>query len=357
MSITAQSAIVGFGPQTAMESVATTWYRHRATMVDLDIQDEVREGPPEVGGIPVPTLPYKAGPIVAGGFTVQPRLQETLGWLLYGAFGDVDTDAAVTGSHGYDHQFEFVSGNESYIPWMSFRKHIPAADNDLATDLGQIMKDCKIVGLTLTLPNDGPVAARVDVLGRDFALDSAPSSWTWHNTMEPWDSIPISTVLEGYLKIAGAELPVVAATVGIQNVPLDLRQERVWGSPYLEDVTIVQRRFVFDLTVKYKNPQLYRSLLTGAASAVDTWSAHPYTGTFEVKAVSSVNMTGVDEPYSLSFFGTEVMMSQVGGITLAGNQSILMRFAGVALDTSNVAGYAYARLHNLESAYSWPAAS
>jgi len=136
MSVTAASATIGFGAQAGKGEIATSYYRHRATMVDLDVMDETREGAPEVGGVPVPTFPYKAGPVVAGGFTIQPRLQDTVGWLLYGLMGNVNS----TVDNPHNHVFGFAS-EPSYVPWMSFRKHIPRKEGNVDTDLGQIYKD------------------------------------------------------------------------------------------------------------------------------------------------------------------------------------------------------------------------
>jgi hypothetical protein len=357
MGITAASAIIGFAPQAGMGDFSPPyWYKHRATMVDLDVMDEVREGVPEIGGVPVPTFPYKAGPVVAGGFTIQPRLESTLGWLLYGLMGAVDSD-----DDDYDYSENIVkhifgfAAEPSYVPWMSFRKHIPPKEANPATDLGQIFRDCKIVGASLVLPNDAPLTMRVDVLGREFELDHAPDQWSWENEFESWESIPVGCQTGGWLKIGdgGDELPVVAATVGFQNVPLDIRQERVYGSPFLEDVTIVQRRLAYDMTVKWNNPDLYAALLTGSAVGTE-WSGKPYTTSFEVKAVSPMNTPEDIEPYSLVVAANKVMMSQVGGLTLAGNQSILLRFAGVALETDPDIAYATFTLRNLVPEYIWP---
>lgn len=347
MSITAQAGILGFGPQVAKGTLATTWYRHRALSIDLDVQDDVREGPPEVGGIAVPTFPYKSGPIVSGGFTLQPRLEDTLGWMLYGLLGDVDTTPA--GGGVYDHVFK-MSPSSAFVPWMSFRKHIPAVDNDYATDLGQIFKDCKMVGGTLVLPNDAPVNMRADVLGREFVLADDPDAWVWANTFEHWESIPVACQTDGVITIGGDDMPVVAMNVGFTNVPLDIRQERIYGDPFLEDVTIIQRRLTYDMTVKWKNSELYRKVLTGTVNGTQ-WSGTPHTGAMHVKTVSSVNMPSTSERYSLTIDADEVMMTQVGGIQLAGNQSILMRFTGVGLEATNYANFT---LHNKVASYVWP---
>jgi len=49
-------------------------------------------------------------------------LIDSVGWLLYGLLGSVDPpglwDVYTTSS-------QFAAGDNNYVPWMSFRKHIP----------------------------------------------------------------------------------------------------------------------------------------------------------------------------------------------------------------------------------------
>ena len=131
---------------------------------------------------------------------------------------------------------------------------------------------------------------------------------------------------------------------------MDLRQERVDGSPYLDDITIVQRRLVYEMTVKWHNPDLYATLLTGSPTGT-AWTSTPHTASFSVKTVSSTDMPLEIEPYSLTIDADEIMMSQVGGLQLAGNQSVMMRFSGVALEANNYASFT---LRNKVSSYVWP---
>lgn len=358
MSVTAQSGTIGFGPQTGKGVICPNtdpdygtnyWHRHRAVMVDLDAVDDVREGPPEVGGVAVPTFPYKAGPVVAGGMSIQPRLIDSFGWLLYGMLGSVDTD--VDYGDVYNHVFQFAAGDNNFVPWMSFRKHIPRKDNGPDTDLGILFKDCKIVGGTLALPNDSPIGMRLDVIGREFALEADPTLWEWAHVFESWESIPVACQTEGFLKIDNEDLPIVQAQIGFQNVPLDLRQERIYGDPYLEDVTVVQRRLTFDVVVKWNDAQLYRKVLTGAATGVDTWDGHPYTAALKMRTVSSTDMPSEAGKYFLEVEAPECMMTQVGGIALAGSQAVMLRFAGVALENTP---YCKFTLHNKVPSYTWP---
>jgi hypothetical protein len=365
MTTTAQAGIFGFGPQVTkgtkvLDTVGNGYFRHRGTMIDLGPVDDSRIGQPEVGGVPLPTLPYKGGVIVQGGATLNPRLESSIGWLLYGAFGYVTSAAG--GGTTRDHTFGLSPTNPSYVPWMGFRKFIP---NDVpAKILGEQYHDCKIVGLTLTLPNDDLISARVDVIGRTFDM-SAGSACTWGTStgstsgwkattgeFESYESIPIGCNTGGGITVNGTELPVLAATVSIQNIPVDLRQERVYGDPYLDNITIVGRAVALDLTVKWNDPDLYRSILTGAASGT-TWSPKPFIAPVVITAVSPDNIVGEAEPYSLTISIAKAMLALNGSVQLAGNQAVIMRFTGTALEyPGNTAVTAV--LTNKVTSYTWP---
>jgi hypothetical protein len=352
MAVTAAAGIVGFGPQNGKSTdvgyaPATEFYRHKATQVDLAVLDDTRLGDPEVGGRPVPTFPYKAGIMVAGGATLQPRLEDTLGWLLYALMGDVTT----VGAADYTHTFTF-SNDPSEVKWMTFKKYIPKKDGVVGTDVGEIYEDCKLTGMSFTLASDAPLQTRLDVLGRTFELDHNADLWAWENTYEDYPTIPIGCHTSGYIEVEGERLPIVQATVSFANQPLDARSERVYGSPYLEDITIVQRQLSFDLLVKWNNPELYTQVLTGQPTGTE-WSAQPFVGSFEVKMATfeTVGETGVE--YSLTIRCPVAMLAMNGGITLAGGQAVMMRFNGIALD--NDAEYAEFVLVNGVQEYAWPA--
>ena len=148
MSITAQAGVLGFGIQAggAKGGSVTNWYKHRSADIDLAVMDDARIGPPEIGGVPTPTIPYKAGVAVSGGATIYPRLENTFGWLLLCALGDCSTiaDKDIDGADHvglYAHTFKFKSGAESFVPYMGFRKVIPHSDHTKA--LGEpVMGNC-----------------------------------------------------------------------------------------------------------------------------------------------------------------------------------------------------------------------
>lgn len=359
MAITSQAGVFGFGPQSAKETVATTLYKHRAADIDLAIMSDDRLGPPEVGGSPVPTIPYRAGVMAAGGATISPRLANTFGWLLQGVAGDVTTTSGqdvfgVTDASMYHHTFAFDTTSESFVPWMTFYKEIPAAL--IADRIGETYIDCKVIGMTTTLPNDGLIQSRVDVIGRmatgtQFQLN--PSVTFGNTNYEDYQSIPIGSVIGGYIKVPGfssEDLPVAAATLSLQNAPLDIRQEKVYGSPFLEDVTIVGRSLTVDLIVKWKDPQLYRSIITGSTSGT-AWTVTPFVQDLDVFAMTGLNASAIS-PWQLRFKAPQIMYQMVGGIRLAGNEAVMIRLQGTAIKGTQ----AYYEIHlgNTHPAYVWP---
>lgn len=359
MAVTAQAGTFSFGGQAAKGTISSTFYRHRAVDIDLATLSDDRLGPPEVGGTPTPTIPYRAGVTAAGGATIAPRLESTLGWLLYGTCGAIATtnDEDVLGNTVtgmYNHEFKFAT-NQSFIPYMSFRKEVPGSASDGSDDLGESFVDCKIINAAFALPNDGLITTRVDVLGRGVGQNFEDNpSWTYDNTFEDYNSIPIGCVTAGYVQIpnySGTDLPIIAGNVVLTNAPLDMRQEKVFGSPYMEDVTVVSRRLVVDLILKWEDPELYRSILTGATNGTQ-WTTAPFVEDLDVYTLSADDATGLSTPWGLRFQAPSVMYQVVGGIQLAGNQSVALRVTGTALASST--DYFTVNLGNTTTQYVWP---
>lgn len=358
MAITSQTGIFSFGPQVAKGTIASTFYQHRGSDIDLATLSDDRLGPPEVGGQPTPTIPYRAGVMASGGALINPRLENTLGWLFYGALGAVATTAdkdvlgnTVTGM--YDHEFTFAT-DAGYVPWMSFRKWIPGAA--AADEFGESFQDCKIVALTVALPNDGLINARVDALGTAEGQNFYEQpSWSYGNTQfEDYESIPIGCVTGGYLKVpsySATALPVTQGTVTLQNAPLDIRQEKVFGSPYLEDVTIIGRQMTVDLVIKWTDPDLYQSILTGSTTGTQ-WVAQPFVSDLDIYSVSSVDAPSLSTPYGLRIRADSVMYQVQGGIRLAGGQAVMLRVTGTAIAGGSY--YAKFNIGNKVTEYAWP---
>ena len=359
MAVTAQAGIFGFGPQGAMEEAATLFWKHKATLIDLGINDDIRVGPMEIGSGPFPTFPYKAGYVVGGGVELMPRLHDSIGWLLYATLGDCST-AGTHPNDVYTHTFKPLAADKSFVRWLSLRKYIPRKENDPVTDIGELYTDVKPIGLALTLPNDQPITARWDFMGREFTLVDDISPWTWQNAnYENWDSIPVGCELGGFIKFTGGgltdeELPVVGARVTFANQNLDIRQEKVYGSPALEDITIIQRQITFDCTIKWNNPGLYKAILTGS-NVGSAWSSNPMTGEMDIAMVGTgIAGSGTDK-YQLNIAAQNIMWQMNGPIQLAGGQAIIARFTGTALEP-DAGDYATFILKNEATGYSWPLA-
>ena len=359
MAITAQAGVFGFGPQSEKETAASTLFKHRAADIDLAVVSDDRLGPPEIGGTPTPTIPYRAGVMAVGGATISPRLENTFGWLLYGVAGDSTVTSGedvfgTTTTDFYHHEFAFDTAAEGTIPWMTFYKEIPGVT---ATDyLAETYEDCKVIGMTLSLPNDGLIQARVDVIGRmatGTQFENNPST-TFGNTLyEDFESIPIGSVPGGYIQLpdySATDLPVVAATVSFQNAPLDIRQEKVFGSPYLEDVTITGRALTVDMVVKWQDPDLYRSILTGSTTGTQ-WTACPFVSDLDIYALTGDCIDGGD-PWQLRITAPQVMYQMVGGIRLAGNEAVMVRLTGTAIKGTE--DYYTIHLGNTTASYTWP---
>lgn len=357
MAVTAQAGTFSFGGQTGKGTVASTFYRHRAADIDLATISDDRIGPPEVGGVPTPTIPYRAGVMAAGGAMINPRLEDTIGWLLYGAAGSVATTAdenvfGTTDTGLYHHVFKFASA-AGFVPYMSFRKEVPGQTS--ADDLGETFQDCKIVNMTVALPNDGLITSRVDVLGRaaDTNFTTNPS-WSYDNTFEDYPSIPIGSVTGGYLKVptySANELPITAATVTLTNAPLDIRQEKNFGSPYLDEVTVVGRSLTVDMILKWVDPELYRDIITGSTTGTQ-WTAAPYVSDLDILTVSPNDIVGLNNPYQLRIQAPAVMYQVQGGIRLAGNQAVMLRVTGTALASTQ--DYIQFHVANEATQYVWP---
>lgn len=360
MAVTAQAGVFSFGAQTGKGTLSATFYQHRASDIDLATISDDRLGPPEVGGVPVPTIPYRAGVMAAGGAMINPRLENTLGWLLYGALGavtsTVDTDVFEVASTGANHHiFKFATA-QGFVPYMSFRKEVPGELT--ANDVGEQFQDCKIVSLAIAFPNDGLITSRVDVLGRAAGtnFDHSPDAWSYENTeFEAYPSIPIGSVTGGYLKIpdfSATALPVTAANITLTNAPLDIRQEKNYGSPYLDEVTIVGRSLTADLILKWKDPELYAKIITGATDGTN-WTAAPFVSDLDIYALSPNDISGaITSPYELRVEAPLMMYQVQGGIRLAGNEAVMLRVTGTAI--AGTEDYCQFHLANEETQYVWP---
>lgn len=353
MSTIPTASIVAIGPQAGKEQAAATFYKHPATAADMTEIDDVRVSPPEISGVPVPSLPYSVGPIVQGGIRLNPRLAGVIGWYLYALTGNCTTTSDSPESGVNSHVF--AVGTSTDIPYITARELVHG--NVAANDFGRDMSDSKLVTAQFSIGNDGLLPVGFGFMGRKYKHYTATevATWTWGNADEPDASVPISAVDGAYLKVPGLsadDLPIAGGTVTFTNQPNDIRFERVYGSPYINDVSIISKAITFEFNLIYEDPDVYRAILDGSASGSE-WTPQPFTSSVDLLLRSPSNIGSTSTPYSLRLQVPNVMFSVNKGLTLAGNQSVILSVTGTAIKPAS-GNYATLTLVNDYAAYTWP---
>lgn len=130
MSVPAQGVTFSIAPQSAKVGDGTftvgshNWYRFRVPTL-MGFGNQIQQVLPlEMGGVIVPTGAFKSGAFAAGQVDIIPRLENTIGYLLLGALGNVSsvTGARYTAS-GWQpqagvngHLFRFNPSDSAEIP-------------------------------------------------------------------------------------------------------------------------------------------------------------------------------------------------------------------------------------------------
>lgn len=327
MSINAQSAVFSFAPQTAKIGDGTftvsahNWYRFRTPSISGGGTQMQQMMPLEMGGPLVPSGVYKSGAAYASEVELVPRLENSLGYLLYAALGQVTTitgkqwtaSGGVTATGCNAHIFRFNPTEHAELPWLATRYMLPG---DAAADrFGEVSYDSKVSGLQLNIPSMSIITARVGFQGRCFFFPDYTdvAAWSYANTLEDADTIAITG--KGRM-LFGADAPKLTnMTITLSNNLTSPQQEGIIGSYYADDITTLTRSINIRASVKWQNPQLWKQLMTGSASGVN-WSALPFVkeSAGNVKALEAVfeapiNITGASVPYTLRIMGSRAVMS------------------------------------------------
>lgn len=332
-----------------------TWWRFPSRDVDyteVQMQDVL---PLEIGITMTPKGAYKSGVSVAGGGTLLPRLQDSIGTLLLASLGQAST--VVNGGVG-THTFKFNT-NEIDIPWIAARKMIPGRDNILGQ--GIIGFDNKVNLLRTTVAATAPVEMMVQLLGRVPVPDSHPEVWTGQS-FEDFTGVPLAC--KGLFKlptVAGlpTPLPVTQVVVEMANVTTTPREEMIVGSYNPDDVVPRTRAMTFRFIYKWKDPTLWGMLFSNKLRA-DTWSPTPFISTssggqyaVDLLVQSPFNIPGTTTPYSLEIQANQVFW-QSNPIRMRAGDIVVMEVIGTVLYQS--AGYVQFVLTNGNvTGYSVPA--
>lgn len=328
------------------------WFKHRAVDINYGAVQDLRTFPLEVGGLITPTGAYKGGVFMAGGATIQPRLESDLGWLLKALMGDVSTSGPnPTGV--YTHVFQF--GNDAgSLPWLSSFKMIPGAvSGDYLVEKGV---DNKVTSVRLNFPQNGILSARVDLVGREPMWTAGNNDPATANAFEEFGSVPVTCTTGGYVKVtapgpwtAGEELPLTGLSVTMANNLTSPQQEMIIGSPYPDDFVPLSRAMSFQATLKWADAEFYNHVLRGYMSgsnwAVDSgWSNTVFTSAIDAFIESPAYIATTSTKHSIRIQAPNVMWSFQGGPVLAGGDIVMLQLIGTALAPSSNQDQYYAKI-------------
>lgn len=367
MTVLAQTSEFGIGLQTAKGVLASEgggagsatnyWYRYKHLTSGFGPVEDNRISPLEIGGDVYPTGAYKAGVFGAGDVTLQPRLEDDIGWLLYAACGDVSTTNSAPEAGLRTHVFRPLTTNHSTMQWLSLRRLVPGQTN--ADDIGEVCLDCRVARLRIVIPQNGTVTMAASFIGRQPTFDDSPNLWTWRNTAyEDFGSVPLS--VKGFFEVPNAAAkPALGCTIDIINTFTTPRDEMIIGAYYPDDFELVTRSLVVTWVYKWENATLYKAIMANAQAGVGmtgiSWSPVVYDQHAHIQVESPANIAGYSNPYSLRLYAPDVHWMIDGPPQLAGGDMIRQRFTGTALEpASGVGDYFELRVVNRQTAYSWP---
>ncbi len=274
---------------------------------------------------------------------------------------DLDSDAYIAlgyvSQEAYEHFFTYGASQE-VIDWTTIRKVVPGE-----TYLYTQALDCKLAMMRFIIPQAGPVAARIDAVGR---VPTFPNGSAWsYDTMDDADAFPVANA-PGYFRFTqdGAinSLGVTGMVFEIINLLTTPQEEMTVGSNYPDDFGVRGRAVTARFVYRWKNPELCLQIMTGAIDG-DAWNANVFTTDLEA-AVTTPGVMGDDqeEGWQLRFVAPKVEFRQNGPIRLVGNQTIAIEYIGSVLTPEGSGSPAWSgdgeyfavALRNEVASYSWP---
>lgn len=355
MSFTSLTGAWGFAPQASKATAGTTFYWYRSFNIDsMPVTDE-RPFPQEISGVLTPTGAYRAGAFFAGGIDFAPRLEDDLAWLLIWLLGEnpattVDNPVAGVNRHRWT-----LDGSEDTLNWGTIHEIVPGT-----TDLGVIAVDTKVASARFGLPQSGLLSARFDLMGRLFNAQTdnifveGPAGAGWTTSFEDYTTVPVSS--KGGFIITGlngdAELPCVGLTIDFANALTTPQQEMIIGSYSPDDFVPVAKTATIRGTVKWSNPDIYQTIVTGTVAGTD-WTESVFEGQAVIETQAPGNIVGTT-PYELEFTFPNVLW-QCTPPRLAGNNIITFDVIGTAIKRT---GENFLQVDwfsdSADSGYAWP---
>lgn len=369
MSISSQSGIFGIALNMngLKGGAAGPWYRYKTLAANVGPMVNEQMSRPEMGGNNNPTGLYLSSAGYGGSVNLQPRLEGDLGWIFLVAMGACATEADQPGTGVNRHTFSqalAVAGGSKFLPFFQSRRYIPGLTPGAA--VGDMGIDCVATALSLSLAPGQPVQAELSIQGREPRLTTAASpasGWTWADTTEDFDSVPMPMAgTANGLTIADLNsnqpLPLTSARVTLQNNTTSPDEEAVINSYYAEDFTPKMRTLTFEATYKWRDAELYRYAFNGGnlASAVINPCLSYKNTVLSVETPCTIDPGTVDFPWKLQIVAPRVRWRMAGPPQLAGDDLIQLQLQGTAIeaDTGNPEDYFQFILDNEVGAYAIP---
>lgn len=358
MTVPASEGVFSWGAQSAKETLATTWYRHKMQDVNIGTNQAVQYFPPEVGGGVHPTGAFKGFAFGGGTVAMLPRLTNVIGWLMYGGCGQLSNLNNTPEAGMYRHRF-MPADSPSDMKWMSVRKYIPGA-NAASDDMGEVVRDCRVVSQRYVVNPASIISAQFGFVGRQPYLDptAASGEWSYSNAYEPYGAVPLGNKGSFKLPLGSAERKATNVVVDIANAYTTPQEELIVGDYYPDDFILQRQTFSITWVFKWKDANLYDWIVTNNATpgggGLTSWSPVVYDSDCELICESPGNISGKSNPYRLRFYAQQMCWQSRGSPRLVGGGWLALPFVGTALEQATVRDTFYVDLDNEVATYAWP---
>ena len=225
----------------------------------------------------------KTGVSTGGAVSTIPR-PDAIGWLLLGLMGAA---AAPTGAGPYGHVFTFDT-SEFDLPYFTIRR-------DVASLWGEAFADCRVTGLTLSVPAVDMVRAEWRFLGRGVPQVVSTAAWSPATYLD--DGEQFLTCLATLTSPNAGTFLASNIVIAFDNV-IALNEEWVVGSYSPNDLTLGGRTCTITCDIR-ADADLFKKMqyVSAGGAAPLTWDASILSdGAFALKVETT------DSPaYSLLF--------------------------------------------------------
>lgn len=360
MSVSSLNSVWGAGPQEAKGTVASTFYAYRLMRVQGGPTDMTEIAEPEIGGVPLPDGAYKAGVFTREQIDLYLRLEDDIGWLLYALCGAVSTvdDDPETGLYRHIFRMDPTSTITMLaLNWISTRRLVGQPEH--TNNFGIQCLDVRVEAMMFNIAAAAALTARMNTLGRIHTYSDDPSLWEWAvGSPEGFASVPVTANTNSYFKVptfqAGA-LPTQQVQIQFGNMLTQPTQEFIVGSPYMDDIKALFRNIGINWTYKWADEDLYLWMVAndGTGASIN-WDCVVPVGTFEARVATCDVISGMANPYSITFKAPKVFWFPTAPPSLAGLNLIQLPVSGVVAAPDDSSDPFTIEVVNETESYTWP---